>query len=142
MKHLFDSTKEKQEFPYFHLSSYMLDQMEDLPIDGDPIKVMLFLDLTQTIQKLGWVEHTCDWDLNTIITLKDGSIIETHHGYGDSLHISLNGDSLHKFMDFPLSHELGFKQLCLTLPKQVEPDHPVTSFSIPISQIKSITLTR
>lgn len=33
------------------------------------------------IEKLGWVEHTCDWDLSTLIYLKNGDKVFTEPGY-------------------------------------------------------------
>lgn len=39
--------------------------------------------LIELISKLGWVEHTSDWDLNMMIKTRDGKEVETGYGYGD-----------------------------------------------------------
>jgi len=33
------------------------------------------------IEALGWEEHTCDWDIGLLITLRNGLLIDTGQGY-------------------------------------------------------------
>ena len=37
----------------------------------------------ETIQQIGWFEHTSDWDPFLIIKLKDGTQLETESGYAE-----------------------------------------------------------
>ena len=131
------------------ISSTLLDQLRDVQIDGKYTSVLALLKTIQIIQEIGWVEHTCDWDLNTIITTKDGETYETGHGYADSLNITKggmiytdNGSLIAKypnFKDYPLSHEA--EGLELSLPEE-ETDDDIQSFSILIKDIRSISIYR
>ena len=125
-----------------HVSSKMLMAFEDgVNINGDYIKVLLYLETLKTIQKLGWVEHTCDWDLNTIITTNDGRVFETEHGYGDCLEITLNGEQL-DHQDLPLVSESKTLPLHLTFDADQLGDDDLETFSILITEIHSLTTIR
>ena len=72
-----------------HLSSALLDELVDTNIpENNPypaiMGVLLMVDL---IDKLGWVEHTGDWDLNMYITTKDGTQHESGFGYGSNVEL-------------------------------------------------------
>lgn len=51
-------------------------------------KLLAFLD------KLGWLEHTSDWDPYLKITFRNGEVIETPSGYWDFT-VSEDGDNPH-----------------------------------------------
>ena len=55
------------------------------------IGILMLMDLTS---KLGWVEHTSDWDIGAFIFLKNGNKIDIQPGYGDSLTLHLGNGSI------------------------------------------------
>jgi len=42
-----------------------------------------FCKLVKFIEALGWYEHTGDWDLQILFTMKDGTEVWTYNGYSD-----------------------------------------------------------
>ena len=71
------------------LSSRMMDDIEIInvgEVEEHSVKISLlyvYMRKIETIQNLGWFEHTSDWDPYLMIVMKDGTIIETESGYAD-----------------------------------------------------------
>ena len=70
------------------ISPVLLDLLYDpisIPKDNPYNTIAALLLIMETITKLSWVEHSSDWDIGCVITLNNGSVIETEQGWGDSL---------------------------------------------------------
>jgi hypothetical protein len=50
-------------------------------------RIATILQLIDAIEKLGWTEHTSDWDLGATITLKSGKQIGVLQGYAGNLYL-------------------------------------------------------
>ena len=126
-----------------HLSSTLLQQLHfDLTVpEVNQYEVIAgYIKLVELISKLGWVEHTSDWDLNMIIETKDGQHLESGHGYGDCVQL------MHKDTDlmldaeyFPPSETLEF-ELRHTSDAEYEGENP--SWSVNIHNIKTIFMDK
>ena len=70
-------------------SSQMMDDIEILnvgEVEEHSVKISLlyvYMRKIETIQVLGWFEHTSDWDPYLMIVMKDGTIIETESGFAE-----------------------------------------------------------
>lgn len=121
------------------ISTLLLRELRDVQINGNYPATVSVLNLIKTINSVGWIEHTCDWDLNAIITLNNGETHETGHGYGDCLEITLKGKRIGD-QNLPLAHEIDPLYLHLTLPNDWPDDEDLIPFTIPINEIHSITI--
>ena len=130
----------------YQLSPYLLVQLHE-PISiqyegllNDPyerlVAILLLMDL---ISKLGWVEHTSDWDIGAFIFLKDGTKIEVPQGYGDclTLHDS-EGNQIKDYQALPAIRTQGFT-LQLTEENTDTDDECVNPFSINLWDIQAIS---
>jgi len=67
-----------------HRSSKLADELVVEVDDNNeygPYAAILEYNLkVEMIDKLGWAEHTSDWDLGTIVTLRDGRVIHSAQG--------------------------------------------------------------
>ena len=52
--------------------------------------VLLYIKLQEAVDKLGWLEHTADWDLSTTIELAGGEIIYGGTGYPELTVLGFN----------------------------------------------------
>jgi len=69
------------------LSSLLLRNMPPVQISDCLMRayddVKDFQDFVSLVNRLGWVEHTSDWDLILLVELMDGTIYETTPGYSE-----------------------------------------------------------
>jgi len=77
-----------QIFSKGHLSTRLLDSLYEpvlISEDDSYSQIMAIFILLNAISKMGWIEHTSDWDLSAIIKTRDNQTIEIPQGYADSL---------------------------------------------------------
>ena len=66
-----------------------MDEIETLrlgEIEEHSVKIStlyVYMRKIETIQILGWFEHTSDWDPYLLIVMKDGTRIETESGFAE-----------------------------------------------------------
>lgn len=61
------------------------------------IKVLYFQEMVAMIEKLGWHEHTSDWDPWIMVSIEDENgidVLESHTGYTDFEWVDKNGNEL------------------------------------------------
>jgi len=128
-----------------HLSTNLLDQLLlgiEIPEDNPYPAIAGILLLTQFIDKLGWIEHTSDWDLNMIIETKDGKHYETGFGYGTDVQLwkgrSYNMELKH--LEYLNPEQTKDIKLVFDHTKFDDPD--LKSWSINIHNIKSISFDK
>jgi hypothetical protein len=91
--------------------------------------------------KLGWAEHTSDWDIGALIKTRDGKTIEIPQGYGDCLSIHLgDGEEIDlKCPDYYPTEDTKDFTLQLTEAACDTDDEDVHPVSIFISNILTIS---
>ena len=109
---------------------------EPFPINGNATLITIYANLIDyAITRLGWEEHTGDWDPYLIITKTDDTTIETETGY-ENIEF---GDFNDEEQFTAILHTDEITSIGFTLPNPNEDEEPILTF-IPLSEIKSIQL--
>lgn len=120
-----------------HLSSILVDSIPTLVLqesnEDRVYQVVTYIKLIDLLTTVGWIEHTCDWDLGLQIILNDDSVIDTGHGYAD-IAVNQGVIDLNKTDDY--KQPVSFDNLKLTFETE---NNPVT---IELSKICTISLYR
>jgi len=126
--------------PNIMLSSKLMDQLAfetEIPEEHTYEAIASYLLLLKFIVKLGWVEHTGDWDPNMYIKTKDGTEYETGFGYGDCVELH-DGDIEIPLKDLNYLTPDETKNLFLVFNSDHWDDEDLKSFKINIHDIQSI----
>lgn len=102
-----------------------LTNLNALSTAAHEAQLIFFSLLEQATSKLGWAEHTGDWDLYLKIILKSGDEIITTPGYSA--------------LDYDPNHVIGLTPLIFSIPDEDEDNEEITH-TIPALDIQSIQL--
>src|SRR6478735_4948837 len=72
----------------FGISTFLMENLKlNLPVHQHKEvclnEMQQYKDSVELIEKLGWLEHTSDWDLYHIIEFHDGTLTYSMNGYTD-----------------------------------------------------------
>jgi hypothetical protein len=102
-------------------------------------RIATILQLIDAIEKLGWTEHTSDWDLGATITLKSGKQIGVLQGYAGNLYLGYKNYIQLSLKDDYISELSEHDPIYLHFDGS-DTEDDLIPFKIPIENIKSISV--